>query len=1008
MIKKIVLAIVLLILFVNCIVIPIDADDNKPDLEIIDVDAPSTFIEGKSIELVIRIKNSGDKNIASGQNIKVGLFLDYDDAPVATNISSDGLSKGKITYINLSWTPDIGDNKEHYLSVVVNYDYAISESNLNNNEWDFFATLSEKTTSLKVLNINTPDIFEIGKTSVIYSKIINYGKETDENITVKLTSNLEGSIGTLVYSKNISRNESVILSFNWTPEELGIQDITIKVVYKNKTADSLSKTVAVGIQKFEWWNENWHYRQLITTTKKGIVNSHVNFTSSLEDIGVFDQNLENDEIRIVRYSSDGKIVEIINEFWFNESESFDSVNNAIGTLIWNTSDITGLKYYFVYFDVKANPGTRPVSAENEDLEIIGNNKISQTDIVNGWWISVLKPDDETYSLVGSDIDLQVNTTALANNVSAFIFLDENMSHNFTVYLTDIGSKLDWYGTFSFNFEGNWTIRLIGNDTAGYETLIVERTFYVGQPDLEIKDIKFSSNLDSDRIYVNDSINISAFVYCHDAPVENVSVYMNIDNSDDISVYNKTAQFNFTKGKSNIVSYYWITNTSGEYNVSFIVDYGDIINESNESNNKMYKILKVNKWPDLKVDNVTFANKSYFEFDKVKIEATISNIGAGDAVDYEVVLYIEPESNDFMKYETERDRKIITVKAKSSKKISLVWNNSIAGRWLVGVKINVNESRKDAHLSNNRLLCNKVLIVSSYDKIKPIIHNISVEPSYIEQGEFVTITANVTDDSGINKVNITIKTPSGLNQTNSMSRQTGTNNIFKYTYSNTISIGKYVFEIIAFDISIHKNTVNKTGSFNVSKETKPPLIYYFGASPIVQLKNKELDIICIAFDNIEIESVKVIISPPSGNQTYEKNLIEDAENNYVYTDSYETYGVYKYYIVVTDTAGNSKTSEEKLFWISSDIKDRDNDGMPDQWEKRYALDPNNPSDCDEDLDGDGLTNLEEYEANSDPSQEIFLHNVGYRIKNNLGYLGVAIILFIVIIFLCLYGKRRFYL
>ena len=193
-----------------------------------------------------------------------------------------------------------------------------------------------------------------------------------------------------------------------------------------------------------------------------------------------------------------------------------------------------MKYYFVYFDVKANPGTRPVSTENEDLEIIDKNKISQTDLVNGWWVNVLKPDDESYSLVGSDIDLQVNTTALANNVSAFIFLDENISHNFTVYLTDIGNKLDWYGTFSFNLEGNWTIRIIGNDDAGYETLIVERAFYVGQPDLEIRDIKFSSNLDSDRIYVNDSINISAFVYCHDVSVENVSVYMNIDNLDEIS------------------------------------------------------------------------------------------------------------------------------------------------------------------------------------------------------------------------------------------------------------------------------------------------------------------------------------------------------------------------------------------------------------------------------------------------------------------------------------------
>jgi hypothetical protein len=1008
MIKRIVLAIILLMLFVNCIVIPIDADDNKPDLEIIDVDAPSTFIEDKSVELVVRIQNTGDKNISSGQNIKVGLFLDYGVTPVATNISSDGLSKGKKTYINLSWKPSIGDNKKHYLSIVVNYDYTISESDLNNNEWDFFATFSEKTTTLKILNINTPDNFEIGKTSLIHSKIINYGKKTDENITVKLTSNLEGLIETLVCYNNISRNQSVIFSFNWTPEDLGIQTLTIKVTYKNKTVDSLSKTIAVGIQKFEWWNENWHYRYLITTTKKGIVNSYVNFTSLLDDIGVSSKDLENDKIRIVRYSSAGEIVENTNEFSFNESENFDSIKNAAGTLIWNASNKSGLKYYFVYFDVNVNAGIRTVSSENENLDIDDKKKISKTDILTGWWVNVLEPDDETYSLLGLDIDILVNTTSIAKNVTAFIFLDENISHNFTVNLNDIGNKLDWYNNFSFNVEGNWTIRIFGTDDAGYETLIVERSIYVGRPDLEIKNITFTTNLDSDRIYVDDSINISALIYCGYASVENVSVYMNINDSDDVSVYNKTGKFNFTKEKAGIVSFNWNTNLSGKYNVTFLVDYDNIINESNESNNKLYKILNIYKLPDLKVDNVTFTNKSYFEFDKVKIDATISNLGQGDAVDYEVNLYIEPESNDFMRYKTEIDSEKITVKANSRKKISLFWNNSKAGRWLVGVKININESRKDANLSNNRLLSKDILLIKSYEKVKPIIKDIQIEPSYIEQGEFVTITANITDDSGINKVDIKITNPSGLNQTEKMSRKTGTTNIYRYTYNNTILIGEYSFEIIALDISIHKNTANKTGSFNVSRETKPPVIYYYNANPLIQLKNKDLDIVCIAFDNIEIDSVEVIVVPPAGNQTIEKKLSKDTENNYIYTDSYDEYGVYEYYLIVTDTAGNSKSSEKKQFWISSNIKDRDNDGMPDEWERRYSLDPNDASDAEKDLDGDGLTNLEEYEANLNPSKEIFLQNVGYRIKNNLAYLGIAIILFILIMFLYFFGKGRFYL
>ncbi len=50
----------------------------------------------------------------------------------------------------------------------------------------------------------------------------------------------------------------------------------------------------------------------------------------------------------------------------------------------------------------------------------------------------------------------------------------------------------------------------------------------------------------------------------------------------------------------------------------------------------------------------------------------------------------------------------------------------------------------------------------------------------------------------------------------------------------------------------------------------------------------------------------------------------------------------------------------------DSLDHDNDGMPTEWERRFGLDPNDPSDAHEDLDGDGYTNLEEFLADTDPS------------------------------------------
>ncbi len=53
-------------------------------------------------------------------------------------------------------------------------------------------------------------------------------------------------------------------------------------------------------------------------------------------------------------------------------------------------------------------------------------------------------------------------------------------------------------------------------------------------------------------------------------------------------------------------------------------------------------------------------------------------------------------------------------------------------------------------------------------------------------------------------------------------------------------------------------------------------------------------------------------------------------------------------------------------ITGNKKDTDNDGMPDSWENEHGLDPNDPSDTDEDYDEDGLTNYQEYTYGTDPN------------------------------------------
>ena len=69
-------------------------------------------------------------------------------------------------------------------------------------------------------------------------------------------------------------------------------------------------------------------------------------------------------------------------------------------------------------------------------------------------------------------------------------------------------------------------------------------------------------------------------------------------------------------------------------------------------------------------------------------------------------------------------------------------------------------------------------------------------------------------------------------------------------------------------------------------------------------------------------------------------------------------------VVLITAWNQGASAAALLEARLG-QDADEDGLPDDWENAVGLDPENPLDALADSDGDGLTNLQEFEAGSNP-------------------------------------------
>ena len=55
-------------------------------------------------------------------------------------------------------------------------------------------------------------------------------------------------------------------------------------------------------------------------------------------------------------------------------------------------------------------------------------------------------------------------------------------------------------------------------------------------------------------------------------------------------------------------------------------------------------------------------------------------------------------------------------------------------------------------------------------------------------------------------------------------------------------------------------------------------------------------------------------------------------------------------------------------------DSDMDGMPDEWEKANGLNPNDPSDANGDINGDGYTNIEKYINGIDPKTKVDWRNL----------------------------------
>jgi len=737
-----------------------------------------------------------------------------------------------------------------------------------------------------------------------------------------------------------------------------------------------------------WWDTNWHYRRMYDITGTGNVSLPLNFTSILNSLQIKNKTFENTTITIVRYYVNGTM-DVVDTSWFNESSAFHNQTNALGILSWKVS---ASSTYAIYFDIHENRGTRNPTSEHPNITPSGSTHVKYL-FTQGWW-SELIASFETYYEPNTPVLLQLHTSAQAKNVNAqFIY---NTTVNFTIPL-NTQDNITWTNTTTkLSKTGDWTVRIIGYDDAGYQPSPITDRFYVGKPDLIASAIRVPQ-----ICYLGYNVTVTAYIRVLNTTVENVDVSLRVDNINIDSKDNLTIQKNENKS----LQFIWKPSTKGSHNISYTISYPD----SNPGNNTRWKLVSVEGIPDLTVINITVSPTPVNEGDPVTVTAYIRNKGNGNASNYTIVLYCEQNDNNYtMTYLQNRNSTNFNLNKNASNNITLTWQETrygkpvFKGEWAIGVNILNTTKTPDTNESNNKKALFHVLRVIPAERNPPVLSDLNY-PSSIELGTQLLISVKATDASGIQSVVISIRTVNKTLITNNMTE--AETHTYEYLFSAQ-QLGRYDFSIKATDLSPNKNQSIITGYFLVTEDQTPPTISYVGVNPSVQTPDRPVEIRCLVTDTSGIRSAEVTIWSPDNYPETHAMSTPPADTKYIYTSTYQTIGKYVFSITVTDTHNNQKTTDVKTFWITEHLNDTDNDKMPDDWEKRFGFNPYDPTDASGDKDNDSITNLEEYQQGTNPLKKLSSTSESIeRLKENWVYLTGSILVLILLVLLSVYGIRR---
>jgi hypothetical protein len=171
-------------------------------------------------------------------------------------------------------------------------------------------------------------------------------------------------------------------------------------------------------------------------------------------------------------------------------------------------------------------------------------------------------------------------------------------------------------------------------------------------------------------------------------------------------------------------------------------------------------------------------------------------------------------------------------------------------------------------------------------------------------------------------------------------------------------------VITVTVSDNGGTAN--GGVNSAQRTFTVNVNAVNDTPVVAAIANQ------AVADNQLFSYTVAVTDDDGETSFTYSLADapgdmsiDSNGTITWTPPIGTSGVFTPTVQAEDAASAMGTRQ---FQLTVSSPDSDNDGMPDSYEDLYpgVLDKNDPTDANEDPDGDGLTNLEEYADLLDPT------------------------------------------